>query len=307
MEVHVVIATKGRAHALGHLADRIASQTALPASLTFVGSRPEDVAGIEAHPLRERCAVDVLIAGAAGLCIQRNFGVSHVTAPYRSGQKTAPFFIAFFDDDYRPAVDWLEQARRVFESQSTVVGLTGCMLADGINGDPITEAEAEQYLSRMRPPERHWATGAEPRPLTSMYGCNMAFRDRAILGCRFDENLPLYGWQEDRDFTAQAMAFGSTIYAPTCRGVHLGSRSGRISGLRFGYSQIANPVYMWRKGTISVAQGAQFVVRHLLSNTAKTLRSNPSHDYPGRLRGNFLAITDLLRGTCHPTRVLHIG
>jgi hypothetical protein len=63
---------------------------------------------------------------------------------------------------------------------------------------------------------------------------------------------------------------------------------------------------MWRKGTMSGRNGVRFVARHLLSNSVRTLQSNPRNDYPGRLRGNLLAMADLLRGSCHPLRVLHI-
>jgi hypothetical protein len=63
---------------------------------------------------------------------------------------------------------------------------------------------------------------------------------------------------------------------------------------------------MWRKGTISARNGMRFVVRHLLANSVRTLQANPRNDYPGRLRGNMLALADLARGSCHPMRVMHM-
>jgi hypothetical protein len=42
----------------------------------------------------------------------------------------------------------------------------------------------------------------------------MAFRYQAIDGERFDENLPLYGWQEDVDFAAALPAM-ALYAAPT--------------------------------------------------------------------------------------------
>jgi hypothetical protein len=304
MDAHVVIATKGRPEALAPLLDRLAQQTVLPSSVTFVGSCDEDIRGVEAHTIRERCQLHKLVARAPGLCIQRNCGVDHLAKVLRASQPHSHFFVVFFDDDYRPARDWIEQARTVFDSQPEVAGLTGRVLADGVHGYPLDEQAGDDYLTGRRRPERHWAEGEEPRSLSSMYGCNMAFRDTVISSCRFDENLPLYGWQEDRDYTSQAKAHGKTLYSPSCLGVHLGSKSGRVSGLRFGYSQIANPFYMWRKGTMSARNGMRFVVRHLLANSVRTLQANTQNDYPGRLRGNMLALADLARGHCHPTRVL---
>jgi hypothetical protein len=306
MEAHVVIATKGRPEALPQLLESLGRQTKLPSSITFVGSCAQDVESVERHALAARCPIELLIAPSAGLCIQRNCAVDHLVKAQTVRSVTRQFFVVFFDDDYRPAHDWLEQAAQLFESQSEVVGLTGRVLADGVHGYPLDEQAAEDYLSGRRLPERHWATGSQSRTLTSLYGCNMAFRDTVILRCRFDENLPLYGWQEDRDYTAQAKQFGNTLYTPTCQGVHLGSKSGRVSGLRFGYSQVANPLYMWEKGTMSARNGLRFVARHLLSNSVRTLQANQQNDYPGRLRGNALALLDLARGTCHPTRVLQI-
>ena len=69
-------------------------------------------------------------------------------------------------------------------------------------------------------------------------------------GVRFDENLPLYGWAEDVDFCRQLATYGRIVENARTTGVHLGSNSGRTSGVCFGYSQIANPLYLWRKGTL---------------------------------------------------------
>lgn len=307
MDVHVVIATRNRALDVGRLLTTLTQQTCLAHSVTVVGTCEADVTGVRQHPYAEQHVLDVLISPSAGLCIQRNHGLQHVTAPYRDRHRREPFFVVFFDDDFRPAPDWLEACRATFEAQPEVAALTGCVLADGVHGTPIEEGLVPQYVSGQKQPEPHWATGAEQRELASMYGCNMAFRDRVVLACRFDENLPLYGWQEDRDYTSQAKAHGRTVYVPTCRGVHLGTKSGRVSGLRFGYSQIANPFYLWQKGTMTAEHGVRFVSRHLVSNTVRSLQPAPRNDYKGRLRGNLLALRDILHGSCHPGRIVHFG
>jgi hypothetical protein len=131
----------------------------------------------------------------------------------------------------------------------------------------------------------------------------MAFRDRVVEICEFDESLPLYSWQEDRDYTSQAARLGKTLYHPACRGVHLGMRSGRVSGLRFGYSQIANPVYLMGKGTMEARTAFRFMIKHLSSNTVRAFRRGMDVDYPGRLKGNLYALWDLLNGQCHPMKI----
>jgi hypothetical protein len=91
----------------------------------------------------------------------------------------------------------------------------------------------------------------------------MAFTDTVIRQTRFDVNLPLYGWQEDRDYTDMALRLGRVIYFPDCRGVHLGVKSGRTGGGKLGYSQIANPVYLMKKGTMGYKIGLKFIGRAL--------------------------------------------
>lgn len=304
MDAHVVVATRNRAQALQQLLTALSAQTCTPSSVTIVGVSDTDVTGVASHAFRERTRLDVLLAPAPGLCAQRNHGLRHVRAAREPS--AGPFFVAFFDDDYRPAQDWLERCRATFAERPDVAGVTGCVLADGVHGHSVTEEEALAYLKRELPARPHWAAGDAARELSSLYGCNMAFRDVVIESCNFDENLPLYGWQEDRDFTARAKSFGKMIYTPDCCGVHLGTRSGRVSGVRFGYSQIANPLYLWRKGTMESATCLRFVARHLVANSVRTLQRSELNDYSGRLRGNALALRDIVRGTCHPTKILSL-
>lgn len=305
VQAHVIIATKGRADQVCGLLDWLSMQTMQPTSVVVVGVTQADVEGVADTPYAREGHVQLLLTGEAGLCLQRNAGIEHLLdsalrAPGHS------FFITFFDDDFRPAFDWLEKCRDTFVENDGVAALTGHVLADGAHGSSLTDDDAVAYIDGKRMPDKHWASGAQERSLASMYGCNMAFRDSVILECRFDENLPLYGWQEDQDYTTQARRFGRTIYTPACRGVHLGTKTGRVSGLRFGYSQIANPLYLMRKGTMGVRKSARFVLRHLIANTTQGVRTHPLVDYRGRLRGNLMAIVDCLRGRCDPRRVLDL-
>jgi len=214
------------------------------------------------------------------------------------------FMAAFFDDDFRPDEDWLARAAETLSLSGSVAGLTGHVLADGILRGGIREEDARDYLAGRRPPERHWASGSKPRDVDSVYGCNMAFRDTVLRGCRFDEELALYGWQEDRDFTGQARRFGRIILEPECRGVHLGVSSARTSGLRLGYSQIANLVYMARKGTTDWGTALRLMSRNVAANVIKPFLGRREVDYPGRLRGNLLAIRHLAYRRCRPSAIL---
>src|SRR3546814_1801485 len=131
----------------------------------------------------------------------------------------------------------------------------------------------------------------------------MACRSSAAKGLRFDEKLPLYGWQEDVDFTHQLSWRGTLLRTSRLTGIHMGARSGKTSGKRLGYSQIANIVYLWRKGTMRPWHGQKLLFQNIVSNLIRSLWPEPDIDRHGRLAGNLLAITDLLKGRIDPQRL----
>ena len=85
--------------------------------------------------------------------------------------------------------------------------------------------------------------------------------------------------------------------------MHLGNKRGRTSGLRLGYSQIANPVYMLRKGSLSFDYAMRQLGRNVIKNVARAAWPEPWVDRRGRLKGNFIALVDLLRGRIEPDRI----
>lgn len=301
MDAYVIIATKGRPRDVYELVGWLQGQTAPARHVVVVGANPADVDGLADHPHAASGRLSVLLSPRAGLTIQRNVGLDFLAS--QGWLKDSPCMVTFFDDDFRPGLTWLAEAARFFQAHPDVVGLTGQVLADGAQGQPLTSADAMDYLAGRREAERHWASGPRVRRLHSLYGCNMAFRERVVRQCRFDESLPFYGWQEDQDYTGQAAQLGRNVYMPHCKGVHLGTRSGRVSGLRFGYSQIANPLYLLRKGTMPASKAWRFMSRQLAANAVRSLATHAEIDYRGRFRGNMQALADLLAGRCSPGRV----
>ncbi|GAB3371475.1 glycosyltransferase family 2 protein [Azotobacter armeniacus] len=305
MKVFVVIATKGRAKETYILLDYITRQTLTPAHVVVVGSEPRDIDGMDMHPLVSEGHATLLLS-KAGLTIQRNAGLDALI-PHVQSLVSNDWLVAFFDDDFRPAPNWLENTAKAMEERKEIVGITGHVLADGVKSEfGIPEEDAQQYLSGAKPAESHWSNSAETRILEGLYGCNMAFRGTVVDHSRFDEKLPLYGWQEDYDFANQARKYGVLAFLPTCKGVHLGVSSGRTSGVRFGYSQIANPIYLAKKGTMSWRKAGTLMSKNILSNLAKTIFGVKIKDFPGRLRGNLRAFAHLFLGKLDPLRVLDI-
>lgn len=120
-------------------------------------------------------------------------------------------------------------------------------------------------------------------PREALYGCNVALRLSLMRGLRFDEALPPYGWQEDLDLTMQLARRGRLISSGLVTGVHLGVRGGRTSGRRLGYSQVANLVYLLRKGTIPRWLAKRLFWRNLAANLLRAPFPEPHIDRAGRL------------------------
>lgn len=283
--MYVVVATVGRASLTRRTIDLLALQTRQPDRVIVVSVSPQDVEGVADSPVRP----DIVFAGR-GLCRQRNKALDMI------GDDAA--YAVFFDDDFVPAPDYLEQVERAFERDPALVGITGDLLADGINNRGYSVDDALAIIAD-RP--------AEPdpcvRPRQALYGCNMAIRISAAQGLRFDEALPLYGWQEDIDFTTQIGRRGSLMSTALVTGVHLGAKSGRTPGKKLGYSQIANIIYLKRKGTMQPRLGERLMTANVIANLVRSFWPEPHVDRRGRLWGNVLAFADFTRGRLDPGKI----
>lgn len=288
----LAIATTGRPAILSQTLRDLARQDRAPDLLVLSVAGPEDYdsAVVEALPLP--CLV---VNGPRGLCAQRNRALEVLR-----GED----LLMLMDDDFLMAPDYLAQVERLFARHPDVAMATGQVLADGIRGPGFDIEEGRARLGTSLGVET-----AEPEEAYNGYGCNMALRARPICATRlrFDERLPLYGWLEDVDFSRRLAAHGRIVRSATMTGVHLGTKTGRQSGLRLGYSQIANPLYLIRKGTMAPRRAYRLMARNLAANLLHAPRPEPWVDRRGRLKGNLLAILDLIRGRMEPERVLQLG
>jgi GT2 family glycosyltransferase len=293
LDVVVGIATVGRREVLAQTLSILARQTRLPDHLVICPVTDEDV---DSSSLRNFPRPSLVVRGAIGLPAQRNKILS--TALNAD-------VIVFLDDDFLVDSYYIENVERIFVTRPDVTALTGSLLVDGARGPGLSVEEGLRIIqSAPKPsgPER------ELVECYGTYGCNMAFRLKSIIdnGILFDENLPLYGWQEDIDFSLRVLPYGKIMKSASLRGVHLGIKHGRTSGVRFGYSQIANPIYLVRKGSMSWRHANKLMWRNLGANLARSLRPEPWIDRKGRLKGNFLAFADVARGRISPSRILQL-
>ena len=119
----------------------------------------------------------------------------------------------------------------------------------------------------------------------------MAFRMSAVRNLRFDENLPLYGWQEDVDFAGQLLMKGRIVKTNAFSGVHRGVTRGRTPGVALGFSQIVNPIYLVNKGTMRRTKALKLMAKNLIANHLRSVRPeafiDPRRAHAGQLARAF--------------------
>lgn len=289
LRLFVIVPSVGRAAVLAQTVARLALQSRRPDGVMVVSVVPGDVEGVA--QAAEVAGLDVDISFAErGLPRQRNAGMRLV-----AGRADV---IIFFDDDFVPALDYLAGVERLFSDRADVVGATGRLIADGIGKGGYTVEQGIAMVEADVPPE-----APAERIMPALYGCNLVVRTAAAKDLWFDEALPLYGWQEDVDFSFRLGRSGLLLKTNDFSGVHLGVSSGRTSGKRLGYSQIANPIYLLRKHSIPPHLAWRLMRRNLMANILKSVLPDPAVDRRGRLKGNLLAMHDLIIGRLHPTRI----
>ena len=287
--IAIGIPTVGRAAILNETLRELTLQRRRPDSVIVCATKAADIAGI-APAGRD---VKILMS-EPGLPRQRNAIIA------AAGDAD---IIVFFDDDFLPEPDYLAVIERHMLEDPGIVVATGNLIADGIHGPGLSPEEGRAMLAHAEP------RSGRVKATFSGYGCNMAVRLAPTRdnGVRFDERLPLYGWQEDVDFSCRLAAFGSVVRIEAARGVHLGAKHGRGSGVRLGYSQVANPLYLsFKRCGYPLRRALSHILCNMAMNVARATRPEPYVDRRGRLVGNFLAMRDLVTGRMVPERILDL-
>mgnify|MGYP004706008689 FL=1 len=288
MQVVVGIATSGRPTILAELVRQLAHQTVPPDRIIVSYAKPDDISAIS-ETLRETVPLE-FITGHQGASVQRNIILD------RLGDED---IILFFDDDFFPHPTYIARMIEAFRDNPNILGATGQVLADGAQGPGLLIEDANRLNTQA-----NMAAVFKIEDAFNTYGCNMVFRCAAIkrLNIRFDERLPLYSWYEDIDFSRSLLPHGRVVKVNSAQGVHLGNKTGKGSGLRLGYSQIINCIYLAQKGTYPWSKAIKSAGRHLAINSLKSFKPEYYVDRRGRLLGNLIGLGDLLRNRITPER-----
>lgn len=283
MKIAVALVTRGRPLVAEAFLRRLTRQTRAPDIVIVSATGSDDLGDALGAQLGE---VARIAYGEPGVSAQRNRALDLA----RDAD-----VIVFFDDDFAPFPDSLSGIERLFSARRDLVAATGHVIADGAKGAPIEPATAEMLAAAPRP-------RIPQTSVVGLYGCNMAIRMSAVGAQRFDEGLPLYGWQEDLDFGARLKRRGDVVRTGAFGGVHMGVKGGRHPQRGLGYAQIANAVRIAQRGAVPVGYVARLALRNLAANVFGAVFGDPWADRRGRLRGNILALSDLIAGRIDPER-----
>jgi glycosyltransferase involved in cell wall biosynthesis len=290
MKTTVVICSANRPAVLAETIDSIIQgQSLLPREIIVSVYDPLHVA----RNTRVHSSVRVVLSCRPGTSVQRNVAAKLVRTPYT----------LFLDDDVELAPDFIASMEHLLDREQDAVAATGVLVIDGARGDTGLDRNiARSYVANYLPSCDNY---------DHEEGQNLFIRTSIFDSLLFDERLALYGWLEDLDFATNCLRYGRIIMNTRTCFAHLAAPSGRTSGLRFGYSQIINPFYLWRKN--GKPRLSQVVFRHWLGyfayNCRRALFKVPSdrNDRSGRFRGNVLAFTHLLAGRVDPSYILQLS
>lgn len=290
MNTTIVICSANRPEVLAETVDSLLRSQLLPPREIIISVFNQEHVHEEtrAHP-----SVRVVLGARQGTCVQRNVAAKQVQTPYT----------LFLDDDVELAPDFIGSMERLLGDAETAIAATGFLVIDGARTDSgLDRAAARSYATNYVRERDNYDHGE---------GQNVFVRTQIFDKVLFDEKLPLYGWLEDLDFAINIRRYGRIIMNTETCWAHIGCPGGRTNGVRFGYSQVANPFYLWRKNGTPGLTSVVFRhwLRYLVYNGHKALFKAPTkrNDRSGRFTGNLIALGHLLAGRLNPSYVLHLS
>jgi GT2 family glycosyltransferase len=140
-------------------------------------------------------AVRVVVSNKQALSAQRNVAIQSVRTPYT----------LFLDDDVEIAPNFIESMENILDEAEDVVVATGFVVVDGVKSDTGIDRKSARAAAL------NYVREHEDCECELGYGCNLFVRTSMFDQVIFDENLPLYGWLEDLDFSTNCLQHGRII------------------------------------------------------------------------------------------------
>jgi succinoglycan biosynthesis transport protein ExoP len=289
--ISIAIVSKGRPEILAATLEGLTRQTRKPEKIVIVVPSTSD--------LPAELVGDVqTVVGPLGASLQRNEATRVI--PLSVG------YVAFIDDDMEFAPNYLDCAVAFLEANPGVVAFSGHVLGNG----NVTRDHARQLIADYQPVRNFRGMFQSTGSGHSLHGCNMVIRRAVLEYEQFDEELPLYSYNEDYDLSMRLEAYGRIGRFLGCIAVHLETPSGRVREDQRGYSLVANNYYFITRKTVHLPLPLAWirfwivcVGSPLLSCLSHMARQDHSLDYRGRMKGILLAVKDIFMGRSHPGRI----
>tara|TARA_B110000977_G_scaffold196959_1_gene278409 strand:- start:3333 stop:4256 length:924 start_codon:yes stop_codon:yes gene_type:complete len=301
MNFVVIICSVCRPEVMHETVQNVLQQDLLPEKILLSVSALNDV---KQATLELDSRIEMAISPVKGLTAQRNYGVKYLADD--SSEVTI-----FLDDDVELESAFFTKMLFLFTKHPDLIGAS----AETVVGGQMVEREfAKQVIDQLPPLSldslsirttgKHWIC----------HGCNMFFRTRIFEREQFDEELPLYSYAEDYDFSIRAARHGLVGRVAGVGFAHLTYLGGRVSEKRRGYSMVANNYYFLKKRVLHLPilkAHVRFWFIVVFRETVKSAyfgligRDSGQIDYSGRVIGRCLAVWDILRGRCSPKEILN--
>lgn len=278
----LIIASKGRSEILADTLTSLSRQTHQPAQVIVSLTSEEDM------PSGLGSSVQVVYSDP-GLTKQLNRAMGSVDPTCT--------MVTILDDDVELSEDYFEVVLGYFKNDPRLAGIHGKVLHDG-----QISREASVSLLKEEAGRQSHLKGEGSHPCERLYGCNMSIRYSFIKDYSFDENLPLYSWLFEIPLSLALGKKGTLIKIMDACLVHLRTDGSRMAEKRFGYAQIANPLYLWRQNSLKTGETFFFyILSAITSNILKIFSGRPQ-----RAHGNLMAIWDGCMGRVSPGRIREI-
>ena len=278
----VVIPSTKRAGTLHKTVLSVLRQNVLPERIILAVTGEEDTL----PETRGLPLCDVFLSPAGWAC-QLNAAVDRIPSGLR--------MVAIFDDDVELSEDYCSKALAQFAKRDDILLFDGLVLKNG----NVTRNEAKELINASFADELFTETSLS-------HGCNMNIRRSVLDRVRFNSKMVADALYCDLDFARRVKKLGIVGRANACRCVHLSVQLARPPGMRYGFSQIANPIHLYKKGSITLGELVFFFcARSTLANVLGLLAPK-GIDRKGRLRGNLIAFKLAAFGRCTPDAIGNI-
>jgi GT2 family glycosyltransferase len=237
-----------------------------------------------------------LIEGPKGSACQRNTALKNL--------QPDTGLVLFLDDDIELRSDYIQNCIAFMEANPDVAAMSGKVIADGSHINAVISREEARNLIRTHETHDH-----SVHERLGLYGCNMVVLASVAKEILFDDRMKLYALFEDTDFGIRCRTKGRVVSYHGCIAVHLAEKSGRVSHRRFGFAQVMNVYYLWKKGTLSHKEAAVFFRNVLLGNVKGLLVPYKGRSRAERLTqmsGNVAAFATIFRSGAAPEKIENI-